>query len=112
MPGSGSRGASSLIAFCRDKLAQLDATARRRKLVDVARRDGMRVVLDGRELIDFSSNDVLGLSRHPRVIEAARAALEEHGTSAGASRLVTGNHPLFAKLEARVARYYGTEASL
>jgi len=64
---------------------------------------------DGRRLISFSCNDYLNLSHDPRVIEAAVEATRRYGAGAGASRLVTGNHPLLVELEARLARLKDTE---
>ena len=63
----------------------------------------------GRPLISFCSNDYLNLSQHPAVKRAAMDATERWGVGAGASRLVTGNHPLFAELERRLARLKGTD---
>ena len=54
-----------------------------------------------REYVSFSCNDYLGLTHHPAVIAAAREAIERYGTGAGASRLVTGSHPLYRR--ARIA---------
>jgi 8-amino-7-oxononanoate synthase len=65
----------------------------------------------GRELISFSCNDYLGLTHHPRVLAAARSALEKHGAGAGASRLVTGSHPLYEELENLLAEMKGTDAA-
>ena len=69
-----------------------------------SREDGIWVERNGRRLLSFSCNDYLGLSQHPAIKAAAIAAIERHGVGAGASRLVTGNHPLYAELEARLAR--------
>lgn len=60
-------------------------------------------------LVSFASNDYLGLSRHPAVLEAAGQALREHGAGAGASRLAGGDHALYAPLEQALARYKGRE---
>ncbi len=65
----------------------------------------------GRRLLSFSCNDYLNLTHHPAVKAAAVAAIMAHGTGAGASRLVTGNHPLHAELEAKLARLKGAEAA-
>lgn len=101
----------SLDEFAREKLAALDAAHRRRSLAETAREDGLWVVQNGRRLLSFSCNDYLNLTHHPAVKEAAMAAVARHGAGAGASRLVSGNHPLFAQLEARLARLKGTEAA-
>ena len=63
-------------------------------------------------MISFSCNDYLGLSQHPDVIAAAQQATREYGTGAGASRLITGNHPLFTELEAQLADMKGSQDCL
>jgi 8-amino-7-oxononanoate synthase len=62
-------------------------------------------------MLSFCCNDYLNLTHHPAVKEAAIQALRTYGVGAGSSRLVTGNHPLYAELEARLARWKGTEAA-
>jgi 8-amino-7-oxononanoate synthase len=101
----------SLDDFAARKLAELERVSLRRSLFDTLREEGPWVVRDGRRLLSFSCNDYLNLSHHPAVKAAATEAIERYGTGAGASRLVTGNHPLFGELEARLARLKGTEAA-
>src|SRR5205085_5716208 len=62
-------------------------------------------------LLSFSCNDYLNFTHHPVLKAAAVAAVETYGTGAGASRLVTGDHSLLARLEERLARLKGTEAA-
>ena len=62
--------------------------------------------------IDLASNDYLGLARHPRVREAAARAAVDHGVGAGASRVVTGTHPLHVELEREVAALAGASTAL
>ncbi|REF88010.1 8-amino-7-oxononanoate synthase [Methylovirgula ligni] len=95
---------TSLDAFAESKLAQLEQHALRRALTVTTRTDGAMVYRGGRQFVSFSCNDYLGLSQHPHVKAAALAAIETYGTGAGASRLVTGNHPLLVELEARLAK--------
>lgn len=102
---------STLDAFALEKLAQLETAQRRRILAETAREDGMWVRRGGRRMLSFSCNDYLNLAQHPAVKAAAVAAIERHGAGSGASRLVTGNHPLHAALEARLARLKGTQAA-
>jgi 8-amino-7-oxononanoate synthase len=68
--------------------------------------------VEGRELIQFGSYHYLGFSRHPEVTEAAARAARQVGTSAGASRLVTGNRAIHVELETTLARFLGTESAL
>jgi 8-amino-7-oxononanoate synthase len=102
---------SSLDQFASDKLAELERGHLRRTLAETEREDGLWIVREGRRLLSFSCNDYLNLTHHPAVKKAAMAALERYGAGSGASRLVTGNHPLFAELEARLARLKGTDAA-
>jgi len=67
---------------------------------------------DGQELLNFSSNDYLGLSRHPSLIEAATKALTTHGTGSTASRLVCGSLDICHELEEKLAACKKTEAAL
>jgi 8-amino-7-oxononanoate synthase len=100
----------SLDQFASDKLAQLERASLRRVLVDSAR-DGLYVERDGLKLLSFSCNDYLNLSHHPAVKAAAISAIELYGAGAGASRLVTGNHPLLTKLEDQLALLKGTDSA-
>ncbi len=73
---------------------------------------GVHVRADGAELINFSSNDYLGLAFHPDVIRSAQKASNSWGTGAGASRLVCGTTAIHEELEERLAKWVGTEAAL
>ena len=73
---------------------------------------GPRVRMDGREIIQLSSNNYLGLTTHPKVVEAARRALEEFGAGPGAVRTIAGTMSLHLELERRLARFKGTDAAL
>jgi 8-amino-7-oxononanoate synthase len=112
LPDTADSAPSSLDAFARQALDDLDARALRRRLIDTARGPGPIARRDGRTLISFSCNDYLGLSDDPRVIAAGQEALARYGAGAGASRLVTGNHPVLAALEARLAAHKGKDAAL
>ncbi len=63
----------------------------------------------GRELINFASYNYLGLNGHPRVVEAAKAAMDRYGISASASRLVAGERPIHRDLEQELADLHGVE---
>jgi 8-amino-7-oxononanoate synthase len=101
----------SLDDFAAVKLAELEGEKLLRSLVDTTRLDGIWALRNGRRLLSFSCNDYLNLSQHPSIKRQAIAALERYGVGSGASRLVTGNHPLFAALEARLARFKQAEAA-
>jgi 8-amino-7-oxononanoate synthase len=103
---------SSLDQFAQDKIDDLQRRHLHRKLAETVREDGIWVERDGRRLMSFSCNDYLNLSQHPAIKQAAIAAVEKYGAGSGASRLVTGNHPLYAELEARLATIKQTEAAV
>ena len=101
----------SLDEFARQKLLALEQAHLRRTLVPTGRLNDLFVERNGRRLLSFSCNDYLGLAHHPALKAAAIAAIERHGVGAGASRLVTGDHPLYGELEQRLARLKGTQAA-
>ncbi|MFE6861482.1 aminotransferase class I/II-fold pyridoxal phosphate-dependent enzyme [Nocardia sp. NPDC057668] len=74
--------------------------------------NGALIRSGGRELVNFSSYNYLELAQHPRVVAAANAAAERYGTSASATRIVTGEIPLYAELEEYLADIYGAGAAL
>ena len=93
-------------------LAELDAQSLRRvrRVLDGAQ--GVRVNVDGRAYLSFSSNDYLGLANHPAIAEAARLAAERYGVGAGAAHLLTGHHRLHHELEVELAEFVGLPAAL
>ncbi|MDX8401296.1 MAG: aminotransferase class I/II-fold pyridoxal phosphate-dependent enzyme, partial [Mariprofundaceae bacterium] len=84
---------------------------RRRRLTGL-RRDGVFVELDGRRLVNFASNDYLGLSLDPAVRRAAGAAAGARGFGSGGSRLISGDDPDLHALERDLAGWKGFEAAL
>lgn len=108
---------SSLDDFARGKLEDLDQRSLRRRLVTTERTTDARAFRGSaqggrRELLSFCCNDYLNLSQHAEVKSAAADAVRRFGAGAGASRHVTGNHPLYEQLEARLARFKQTEAAV
>ena len=101
----------SLDEFATAKLDELERSSLRRRLVDTTRVTGIWVLREGRRLLSFCCNDYLNLTHHPAVKEAAIEALRRYGVGAGASRFVSGNHPLLSELEARLARLKETEGA-
>ena len=95
-----------------EALAALEADSLRRSLEPLETPVGARVRIEGRELLNFSSNDYLGLAANELVRQAAQAALALHGVGAGASRLVVGDTPAHQSLERALAKFEGTERAL
>jgi len=96
--------------------AELEALApeRRRQLrpLQPTGKAGLSPGGDAAALLDLASNDYLGLSRHPRLQEAARESIERDGVGAGASRLVSGSRPIHHALEEALAQWLGRERVL
>lgn len=71
-----------------------------------------RSIIDGIEMINFSSYNYLGFSGHPEVIAAAKDAIDRYGTSVSASRLVSGERPIHRKLEEGLAGHIGVASAV
>lgn len=89
---------------------QADGLYRRRRTLSSAQ--GVRVVVDGRELLNFCSNDYLGLASHPTVIAAFQQAAARYGVGSGSSHLVCGHSAEHHALEEELAIFTGRERAL
>ena len=94
------------------ELAGIESADLRRTVREVASAQGARVRLEGREVLNFSSNDYLGLANHPALKESAVQAIENFGTGAGAARLISGSQSPHHELENVLADFKGTESAL
>lgn len=83
-----------------------------RRLRRVEGEQGPTLIVDGRVVLNFCSNNYLGLANHPVLRAAAKEAIERYGCGTGASRLISGNMMLHEELEEKVAALKGTEATL
>ena len=98
--------------FIEQKLEEIRSRNLYRQLKVVDGEQDATVRLNGREVLNLSSNNYLGLANHPALKEAAREALDRYGCGSGASRLISGNMTAHEELEQRIARFKGTEAAL
>lgn len=94
------------------ELAELRARSLLRSLREMDSPQQPAVELAGKKLINFSSNDYLGLATEPALREAAKAAIDQYGVGAGASRLVCGTLSPHVRLEEKLAEFKRTEAAL
>ena len=95
-----------------ERLAALRAQGLLRELRRVDSPQAARIQIGGRTLLNFASNDYLGLANHPRLKAAAVQALERYGAGSGASRLLCGSLAPHHELEDALAAWKGTEAAL
>ena len=100
-----SRAPTSAAGTIDARLSDLDARDLRRERRLLASPQGPRVRVGSRTLANFSSNDYLGLANHPRLRDAAHAAIERYGVGAGASPLVSGHQRVHAEAEQRFAAF-------
>jgi 8-amino-7-oxononanoate synthase len=103
---------NSFTAELQARLAAIEADGLRRELRRVDSAQGPRIRIGDRELLNFASNDYLGLANHPALKGAALRAVEQFGAGAGASRLICGSLAPFHELEEALAAFKGTEAAL
>jgi 8-amino-7-oxononanoate synthase len=94
------------------ELDRLETAGLRRAPVVVAPEGAGRAVRDGRAMLNFSSNDYLGLARHPALAERAAAYARAFGTGAGASRLVCGTMPAHEAVERKLAALKSKQAAM
>jgi glycine C-acetyltransferase len=83
-----------------------------RKLVQIDSSSGARIAIRGQQYINYSSNDYLGLSGHPLIVQSAVTAAREYGVGSGSSRLLSGTYPSHSKLEKRIAKFKKTGSAL
>jgi len=95
-----------------EQLQALRAQSLHRKLREIGTAQGPEVKIVGQQLVNFSSNDYLGLANDPMMREAAKAAVAEFGVGAGASRLISGTQSPHVRLEAALAKWKGTQSAL
>ena len=99
-------------SFLQTELESLRNKGLYRALRCVESDQGPTLLIQGREVINFSSNNYLGLANHPALREAAKEAIDRYGCGSGASRLISGNMTLHEELERKIAELKGTEAAL
>ena len=95
-----------------EQLQALRAHSLYRRLREIGSAQGANVDLVGKRLVNFSSNDYLGLANDPRLREAAITTMEKFGFGAGASRLISGTQSPHLRLENALAKWKETEAAL
>ena len=96
----------------REELAGIDSAGLRRRLRQLDSAQGVRINLEGRELLNFSSNDYLGLANDPILKRAASKAIEEFGAGSGSARLICGSQSPHHQLENALAAFKGTESAI
>ena len=98
------------LSFLGDELSALKAQGLYRRLRVLDGQQAARATVDGRAVVNLSSNNYLGLTTHPRLKQAALAALEQFGVGTGSVRTIAGTMALHMELERRLAEFKKTDA--
>jgi len=94
------------------ELADLTAKKLLRTLDIRESRQGEKIIIDGRKLINFCSNDYLGMASDAKIIKRVTAEVKKYGVGSGSASLLSGRSSLHAELEDKLARFAGTESAL
>lgn len=105
-------GSKSLEKFLKDNLQDLRDKGLYNEINIINGANGPIINIDGKELINLSSNNYLGLATHPRMIEATVEATKKYGAGAGAVRTINGTLDIHSELEKRLAGFKHTEAAI
>src|SRR5919198_6198318 len=98
--------------FIEDELKKLKQASLYRRLRLIEGEQVFILTVDGQKVLNFCSNNYLGLANHPALCAAAKAAIDRYGCGSGVSRLISGNMALHEELEGKIAEFKGTEAAL
>lgn len=102
----------ALQLFLTERLDELKDNGLYNEINVVQGPNGAKIKIDGKELINLSSNNYLGLATHERLKKVAKEAVDSHGVGAGAVRTINGTLDLHVQLEEKLAEFKGTEAAI
>jgi glycine C-acetyltransferase len=105
-------GSKSLEKFLKENLEDLKSKGLYNEINIISGANGPKINIGGKELINLSSNNYLGLATHPRMVEASIKATEKYGVGAGAVRTINGTLDIHADLEKKLAEFKHTEAAI
>ena len=103
---------STKTAWISEELASLKEQGLFTNIRTLGSPQGAWLVVDGKRVLNFSSNNYLGLANHPRLLEAAKHAMDQYGLGPAAVRTIAGTMDLHLKLEERLAQFKGVEAAI
>jgi glycine C-acetyltransferase len=100
------------IGFLREQLTDLENQGLYNTIRHIDGPQGAWLVVDGKKVLNFCSNNYLGLAGHPRLVDAAKAALDRYGVGPGAVRTIAGTMTIHDELEEKLASFKGVEAAI
>jgi len=98
--------------WIRQEIENLQSAGLYNHIRTIGSAQGAWLVVDGRRVLNFCSNNYLGLANHPSIVGAARKAMETHGVGPGAVRSIAGTMDLHIELEKRLAKFKGVESAI
>ncbi|CAN5225679.1 glycine C-acetyltransferase [soil metagenome] len=101
-----------LVARIKEELVEIEAGGLFKKERIITSEQGPEIVVNGKTVLNFCANNYLGLSSHPKVIEAAHNAIETHGYGMSSVRFICGTQDIHKELEAKIATFLGTEDTI
>lgn len=102
---------SKRLDWVQDEIDALKAKGLYNNIRTLGSPQGAWLIVDGKKVLNFCSNNYLGLANHPKLIEAAAAAMQQYGVGPGAVRSIAGTMQIHKDLEERLARFKGVEAA-
>jgi glycine C-acetyltransferase len=103
---------SAKLQWIQDELQSLEQSGLYNRIRTLSSPQGAWLEVDGQRVLNFCSNNYLGLANHPRIVEAARIAVEEYGVGPAAVRTIAGTMDLHIELEERLAAFKGVESAI
>jgi glycine C-acetyltransferase len=100
------------LTWIEEELTQLKDAGLYNRIRTISSPQGPSLVVDGKQVLNFCSNNYLGLANHPRLVQAAKKALEEFGAGPAAVRTIAGTTSLHLELEKRLAEFKGVPAAI
>ncbi len=100
------------LQWIQDELNNLKESGLYNRIRTLSSPQGAWLVVDGKKVLNFCSNNYLGLANHPRLVEAAQKAMREYGVGPAAVRTIAGTMDLHVQLEQRLAAFKGVEAAI
>jgi glycine C-acetyltransferase len=103
---------SNKLHWIQEELDMLQKSGAYNRIRTIGSAQGAWLIVDGKKVINFCSNNYLGMANHPRIVEAAQKAIRKYGVGPAAVRSIAGTMELHVELEKRMAKFKGVESSI
>lgn len=100
------------VSRIREELKEIEAAGLMKKERIITSEQGPEITVNGKQVLNFCANNYLGLSSHPKVIEAAHKAIDTHGYGMSSVRFICGTQDIHKELEQKIAGFLGTEDTI